>query len=328
MAVVGFVTKSGGSNFFSQASGNLSNTGGSAYIVRKPDGTSLGGYRSAGQALNAFRSLHGGNRVYQLRRRDLPSRVEHYEIISDPPSPNEIFPPSAQYPQGQLSFWMEPQFNTKIILSPPAGSSKVAQITSMTSKKDGGFVLISNPSVINQGNLSPNDEEFNERDVLNTDAFVPQGYVTQNLTVNSTVVGDIAPPYSIFICCNHTSTVAITAGAAAVSVNSAALAIGDQAGTGDWSANNGALISSVIPISTSVPDIVLFEQTASGGTLWVNGTEVGSNIAVPATGGPLEIAQNPDPWRGKFAHVSLIAGVPTPSERELMFRYLREEFTS
>jgi hypothetical protein len=307
MSVVGFITRSGGSNFFSQATGNTGSTGGNAYIARQPDGTSLGGYNSAGEALTAFRRLFGANRVFQIRRRDLPSRVEHYEVISDPPSPNEIF-------EDSLISWFEPGFGPSVVLSgPPAASSEVLSIRSRTSKPTPAAFQ---PVLMNQGFLSVEDSQFKDATVLDTDDASDRFYDVTNVVLQ--------PPFAIFVCANH-ATGGISPLAAAVSYSGGGAFIGDPSGTGNWGLNNGSIINGSQPISTGRPDVVVYEQSTTGAKLSVNGVLEGANAAVPGAG-TVQIATNPDPWRGKFASVFIVQGEPGPSEVALATRYLTEAF--
>lgn len=308
MAVVGFITRSGATNFFSQAEGNVGDTGGNRFIARKPDGTSLGGYNSAGAALNAFRRLHGGNRVFQIRRRDLPSRVEHYEIISDPPSPNEIFPVN-------LSLWLEPDFEPSITLSAPASNNLVQSIRSRSARPS---PTASQATAANQGFFLQGDSEFNEATVVGTDDPVDRFYDVSGLA--------LTPPFALFICFNHTAAVPIGAGAAAVSIDGGSVFVGNAGGGGNWGVFNGAIINGTQPISTGRPDVVVYEQSLAGASLYVNGVLEGSNAVVPGGPGVVQIATNPDPWRGKFASIFAVDFIPEPGQRQLATRYLSEAF--
>jgi len=306
MSVVGFITRSGASNFFSQAEGNVGDTGGNRFIARKPDGTSLGGYNSAGAALNAFRRLHGGNRVFQIRRRDLPSRVEHYEVISDPPSPNEIF-------EENLVLWTEPVFRPSVTLSGTA--NQIARVRSRTAKPT---PQLFQATAGNQPFFLQNDDQFNENNVFDTDDPTQRFFDVSNLI--------LTPPFAIFLCCNHTSAVPVDFTASAVSFASGGGYIGNVGGVSAvWGVNNGAVIASPQFISTTTPDVVVYEQSTTGAALYVNGVLAGVNGAVPGAG-TLQIGTNPDPWRGKFASIFAVDFIPEPSQRALATRYLSEAF--
>lgn len=308
MSVIGFITRSGGSDFFSQGVSNVGATGGVRYVARYPDGTSLGNFRSAGEAISAFRRLAGADRIYQVRRRDLPSNVEHYEVISDPPDPSETW--------GQnLKLWSEPDFLTKVVFSD--SDSKLVQ--SIKSNSTGRVRLIQ-PTEALQGTLVEGNSNFKGRASLSLSA---DGYPVPNLTVNSAVVGEVRAPFTVVVAANRNTIgnrfiVRIDAGPP--------FELGDD-GTGRWVCNSGAGTVVGPLISTTKPDVVTAIQSIEECVLRVNGVVVGVAGDLPDPG-PLFVSQPAFGlgWDGDWSFIALANIVGSTDQIQLTERYARQKY--
>lgn len=80
--IVAHITFIGGST--TQFSGAIDNVddrgygGGSAYALRKADGTHCGNYATAGSAQRAFTKISGAGNLVRWAREDLRGDIEHY----------------------------------------------------------------------------------------------------------------------------------------------------------------------------------------------------------------------------------------------------------
>ena len=286
MPVAGYVTRSGGSTFFSQSPNNPTGTGGVKFLARRSDGSSLGGYEDAGQAIRAFKNALGA-RFFQARRQNLPGLTEQYVIISSPLDPGEI------WGTDDSIIWVEPSFPTKVQLS-DVMTKTVRAVLSLVGGAKTTYPpvnLIQN-TLANQGSLSQASAKFNGRDVLVT-AAPAKGYATPALTT-------LAPPYSIVLAANA-NVVGLSQTLVSIDVGGSPLLIGDD-GAGNWLVTAGAgAVATGVPISTGPPDIITVASTTTTTSVRVNQVPAGSTANV-AGSGTLEIGGlSTDTWNGSLA---------------------------
>lgn len=303
MAVVGFVTRSGGSNFFSQGRNNVGGTGGVRYVARQVNGTSLGNYQTAGQALRSFQRLFGPSRIYNMRRRDLPSNVEHYEVICDPPDPPEVWP-------NHLALWVEPSVTNNIIQTAD-GSFSFASFSPGRVRLE-QTVAARRPLGSAGGIIFPNLD--------------PTGLSAPRLRVNSESLDEVAPPFTLIV-----TGVRLAAAAPAVRYlvaieSGSPFYLGDN-GAGNWRLQSGASFIDGPAISTAGSfDYVTVVQDESQAELRVNGVSFGVVADAPDPG-PFFLS-NPtnNPWIGSTTFVSLASLAGEPNQIKLAERYVRDRY--
>lgn len=309
MPVVGNVTATGASGFFTQGLNNIDNTGGVAFIARKVDGQNLGSYRTAGEAINAFRRLFGPTRIQQVRRRDLRAGVENYEIIGYPLDPTEVW-------QEDLLLWYEPSISLAGILLQSDALQTIFRVTDLSG---GGEFSVQTTPADQPTLVSAGAVEFNGRPVIDFDVLG-----TQFLTVPNVV--SVGVPFTLIAVATYDAG----AGSARNLVEmggATPFTLGVDV-AGNWSVNNGgAPIVDGVASATNAT-ILVVRQTAAGATFRIDGVVVGTNVGVP-TASTIQLGGSAagTAWGGRLA-LLVVAREADPDDIKILLseRYARERY--
>lgn len=306
MPVVGNVTATGASDFFTQGLNNIGNTGGVAFIARKVDGQNLGSYRTAGEAINAFRRLFGPARIQQVRRRDLRAGVENYEIIGYPLDPTEVW-------QEDLLLWYEPSISLAGILLADAALQTIFRVTDLS----GGGEFATQATPADQPTLVSSAPGFNGHPVIDFDEASTQLLTVPNVT-------SVGIPFTL---------IAVASSDAPVGVSRNLVEMGGATPfrlgvdfAGDWTLTNGG-----VPIvdgpSSSNATILVVKQSATGAEMRVNGVVVGSNAGVPSAT-TIQVGDDGiTPWGGRLALLMVVREADPDNIKILLSeRYARERY--
>lgn len=317
MPIVATVTKASSSQFFAQEPGvNVGSSGGVAFTLRKADGTNLGSYQSASQAMATFAQFHGPNRIYKWQQRNLAGDIEQHVCIGTPLDPSEIWVlgPPGQAPNAQpptsLIEWIEP--------AAVPGSVNIVDVSTgvirLIKDLSGSSNVISAEATPNlvEGNLS-----FNSRPVVNLVGGDSEGF--SGFTVRS-------PPWTIVMVAinldpggDPVTLLEIDGGGASI------FRLGTD-GANLWEANvGGTTVKGTASDSTS---ILTAKANGTNVVYRVNGVDEGTIAANPESGvlkiGGFDAAF---PFTGRFAFLMISDIADADNTRVLqMERYCRERF--
>lgn len=268
--ILGFVTKTGASpTYFSQSAGNMGDTGGVGYIARKPDGTNMGSYQSAGQARNAFETMVGRDRLIRWERQDMRGGIEQHVAIGTPLTPAEIW-------GADLRIWFEPAFAVGSAIIQTVVTNSVRQVSDLSQS---GSTLIE-PTVADQPILLDPDPLFNQLPTLMFDG------VSDFMSLNTVGLG-LTPPFTMVVVTNFTG--APTGQHVIDSPTPITMGVN---GAGLWRYDNGG-VTLLGPAATPAPGILSVKQNDVAGPtaarFRVDGALVGFNATPLAAGAPFSV---------------------------------------